>query len=435
MSMKKLISLCLCLVLAFSCVTVLPAARAEETQNTIESVQVNQVGYIKNLDKTFVAVRTVDDTTPVAFQLLKAGTEEEVFSGTMQKEETPYAGTENEWPNFYYTGDFTSFNTEGKYELKVTCGDETALSCAFEIGGTDIYEKPLNAILAYFRGERDFVGLSQQIGEFIVGELSRMEKTPSTDLLVVDFEGDADQTVREMTDEEAEAAYKARGPRYFAIILLESRQAYMHEVGSNDFGDTATTIARHHAILPNPSQKVASFALISADDMAVWFVDKEREIAGEKRWIIPDGLLQCSMEASSREVLEAVTTVVEEVAEEFGANTAVALSRAKAYVAVNAEESDEVDARELGREVFADQPRVAERFDRAVEEGALPERVVVEKAVAKRVTKSHKIRTDTGIELTFPAEYGENSDFIEFFSTPDGRIEIALKNIGAIENR
>ena len=54
---------------------------------------------------------------------------------------------------------------------------------------------------------------------------------------------------------------------------------------------------------------------------------------------------------------------------------------------------------------------------------------------AKRVTKSHKIRTDTGIELTFPAEYGENSDFIEFFSTPDGRIEIALKNIGAIENR
>ena len=288
---------------------------------------------------------------------------------------------------------------------------------------------------AYFRGERDFVGLSQQIGEFIVGELSRMEKTPSTDLLVVDFEGDADQTAREMTDEEAEAAYKARGPRYFAIILLESRQAYMHEVGSNDFGDTATTIARHHAILPNPSQKVASFALISADDMAVWFVDKEREIAGEKRWIIPDGLLQCSMEASSREVLEAVTTVVEEVAEEFGANTAVALSRAKAYVAENAEQSDEVDARELGREVFADQPRVAERFEAAVEKGALPERVVVEKAVAKRVTKSHKIRTDTGIELTFPAEYGENSDFIEFFSTPDGRIEIALKNIGAIENR
>ena len=288
---------------------------------------------------------------------------------------------------------------------------------------------------AYFRGERDFVGLSQQIGEFVVNELSRMEKAPSTDLLVIDFEGDLDQTVREMTDEEAEAAFKGRGTRYFAIILLESRQAYMHEVGSNDFGDTATTIARHHAILPNPSQKVASFALIDGDAMTVWFVDKEREIAGEKRWIIPDGLLQCSMEASSKEVLQAVTTVVEEVAEEYGANTAVALSKAKAYVAENAEESDEVDAYELGREVFADEPVLQERFDRAVNEGAIPERVVVEAAVAKRVTRNHKIRTDTGIELTFPAEYGENPDFIEFSSAADGRIQIALKNIGHIENR
>ena len=156
---------------------------------------------------------------------------------------------------------------------------------------------------AYFRGERDFVGLTRQIGEFFVGELSRMEKTPSTDLLVIDFEGDLDQTVREMTDEEAEAAFKGRGTRYFAIILLEARQAYMHEVGSNDFGDAATTIARHHAILPNPSQKVASFALIDGDAMTVWFVDKEREIAGEKRWLIPDGLLQCSMEADRKSVV------------------------------------------------------------------------------------------------------------------------------------
>ena len=68
---------------------------------------------------------------------------------------------------------------------------------------------------------------------------------------------------------------------------------------------------------------------------------------------------------------------------------------------------------------------------------ALPqkERVVVEKSVAKRVAKSHKIRTDTGIDITFPAEYGENPDFIEFVSGPNGLINIELKNIGHIENR
>ncbi len=307
---------------------------------------------------------------------------------------------------------------------------------------------------AYLRGERDFVGLSTDIAQFLARELGSMEKTPSTDVLVVDFTGDAvcealpwEDEPEEVEPQDAadggtsdvrEAAVRASegvGPRYFAVILLESRPAYMHEVGSNDFGDVATTVARHHAILPNPSQRVASFALVELDTMSVWFVDKVREIAGEKRLLLPDGLLQCTSQASSKEVIQAVTSVVEEVAEQFGANSAVALSKAKAYVAESASDDEELDVRELGERVFADRPQVRESFERAIEEKAMPEQVSVEREVARKVTRNHKIRTDTGIEVTFPAEYGDNSDFIEFFSTPDGRIEIALKNIGAIENR
>ena len=84
--------------------------------------------------------------------------------------------------------------------------------------------------------------------------------------------------------------------------------------------------------------------------------------------------------------------------------------------------------------MFADEP-LQKRFEEALADKAVPERVVVERAVAKRVAKSHKIRTDTGIEVTFPAELGENPDFIEFSSAPNGLINIALKNIGRIENR
>ena len=74
----------------------------------------------------------------------------------------------------------------------------------------------------YFRGQREFVDLSVQVAEFIAGELGRMEKTESADLLVVDFEDDPDNTVREMTDDEAEAAYRGEGKRYFAFMLLEA---------------------------------------------------------------------------------------------------------------------------------------------------------------------------------------------------------------------
>ena len=267
-------------------------------------------------------------------------------------------------------------------------------------------------IRAYFLGQRDFIDLSVQVAEFIATELGRMEKAESTDLLVIDFEDDTDSNVRNMTDEEAEAAYRGEGKRYFALLLLESKQAFMHEVGRGEEGGTRVDVARHHAILPNPSQKVAS----------------------EDRWLIPDGLLQCSMEASSKEVFDTVARIVEEVAEEYGANTAMAVSKAKAYVAENAEESDELAPWDLADEVFEDEP-LQKRFEEALAEEALPERVVVEKAVAQRVAKSHKIVTDTGIEVKFPAEYSQSPEFIEFVSAPNGLISIELKNIGRIENR
>ena len=88
-----------------------------------------------------------------------------------------------------------------------------------------------------------------------------------------------------------------------------------------------------------------------------------------------------------------------------------------------------------GTVTYMDPAHAPDFFEQALADEALPERVVVEKNVAKRVAKSHKIRTDTGIDITFPAEYGENPDFIEFVSGPNGLINIELKNIGHIENR
>lgn len=287
---------------------------------------------------------------------------------------------------------------------------------------------------AYFRKQRDFVGLSVQVAEFIANELGHMEKPESSDLLVVDFEDEPDATVREMTEEEAQAAYRGQGKRYFGFMLLESRQAYLHEVDFADNGDTRVNVVRHHAILPNPSQKVASFALIDAETLAVAFCDKQRTIAGEERWLIPDGLLQCSMNASSKEVFVEMTRIVEEVAEEYGANVAVAVSKAKAYACEAIDECEELAPWDMAEEVFEEGP-ARKRFEEALVQEAMPERVPVERAVAKRVAKSHRIVTDTGIEIKFPAEYAQSPEFIEFTSESNGFMSISLKNIAHIENK
>ncbi|WP_405352536.1 hypothetical protein [Ruminococcus sp.] len=50
-------------------------------------------------------------------------------------------------------------------------------------------------------------------------------------------------------------------------------------------------------------------------------------------------------------------------------------------------------------------------------------------------SKSQKIKTDTGIEITVPVEYFEDDRYIEFINNNDGTISIALKNIGKLINR
>ena len=225
----------------------------------------------------------------------------------------------------------------------------------------------------YFFGEREFVDLSQQIAEFISSELTKAEKAESTDVLVADFDDDEDA-------------------RWFAVMLLGSKQAFMHEVGREE-GEVRNDIARHYAILPNPSQKVPSYAIVRASTMEIGYVDKKRKIAGEDRMLIPDGLLQCDTGVSGKEIIDTVTRVVEE-------------------------------------------PVIKESVRAALTEEKVPERVPVErKQVERAAVRNHKIRTDTGIEISFPAEMGSNSEYIEFVNEPNGLISIELKNIGSIENR
>ena len=268
----------------------------------------------------------------------------------------------------------------------------------------------------YFFGERTFIDLSQQIAEFLCEQLSHAEKPSSADILVADFEDDEET-------------------RWFAILIMESRMAFMHEV-ANDAGTVAAKIARHHAILPAPTQKIASYALVRSRDLAILYQDKPRTIMGADTQLIVDGLLQCTTGTSAKEVIDTVTRAVAEAAEEHGANAAVALAATKAAMVEQVEVDEELPPWDIVDEVFAEEPALQATVRQKLEEEHVPERVSVERAHAERPSvRSQKIRTDTGIEITFPVEMSKNSEYIAFKNEPNGLISIELKNIGAIESR
>lgn len=245
--------------------------------------------------------------------------------------------------------------------------------------------------------------------------LSHCDETESTDLLVVDFNDDDDV-------------------RTLAVLMLENKTAYTHQVLDEE-GHVYNKLIKHYAILPGTGQKIEAYALIRFDDFSIRFVDKKRKRNGEDMYILPDRLLQCTSCISGRDAVKMVNKIAAQVAEDHGGSSVEALSKAKNYLADHAETSDSLSPKELGAVVFSDNKEMQNQFEQEIQEAQLPDQVPVQQDFARRTGKTHKIKTDTGIEITFPSEYIDNSDYIQFINNPDGTLSIELKNIAKIVNK
>ena len=289
----------------------------------------------------------------------------------------------------------------------------------------------------YLAHQTSFLELSKQIATFFWETLRKCDDLVQADLLVADFE-ETESKPDAGDEEEIEASFDGEAKRRFAIILLPRSQNFMHSI-EHPSGGAFNEIVRHDATLPNPSNKVDTYALIDCKDLTINFRDKARTIAEAEVWVIPNMLLQCSKEPSSHEVIKTMEQIVEEIVEaaptNISMNTVEALSRTKAMVAHSAELDERVVPQDIGRQVFKDEPQLIERYEAAAEVHELPEEISVRRAAARRLTKTHRIRTDTGIDIAFPSDYTADEKYLRFERQEDGSISIIISNVQSIENR
>ena len=111
------------------------------------------------------------------------------------------------------------------------------------------------------------------------------------------------------------------------------------------------------------------------------------------------------------------------------------MSRAKAVLAREAEEGEVVSPLQVGRRVFADREDLVERYERETAQQQLPDEVPVRRGAANRMAKTHSIRTDTGVTITFPSELADRKGYIDFTRGDDGRLTITIANVSRIDNR
>lgn len=281
----------------------------------------------------------------------------------------------------------------------------------------------------FAQGGREFVEFSSELAYRLFSELQHSQDLDPADLLVVDFEDMAPEE-RAMDARELTEAHDPDPRRYMALVLLQRKQAFSHVVGPR-----SNEILRQDTTLPSPSQKIDSYILIDLEEFTLEFKDKKRQVGSEMMEIIADRFLQCNSTLSSTEIVAALHKEAARVADDFGLNATVVLSRMKAEINHEVEAGEAFEPALVGRAAFRGHEQAEEAFRQSAEQVVADDCVPLKRRSTARAIRQHRIRTDTGIELVFPSDIVDKTGYISFETDAEGMTTITLRNIQKIENR
>ncbi len=269
-------------------------------------------------------------------------------------------------------------------------------------------------LTGYLSGDMDFVPFSKEIAHTLEQALSHAEEMVSADLIICDV--------------------RIEDERKIVIFKCSSHMGFVHQVTQTETG-TRNDIVNHYSILPNLTQKIEEFAFIDAQSLALSILAKKYTIDGNSIFVFPEILLECAQAPSPKETIKKISQTVKQVAEAYGQDNVAAAAAMKSYIAENMEVSAELDPREAGKAVFKDNPAMQADYSQQIQEAGFTEPVTMDQESTLKKMRSHKLKTDTGIELTIPTDYFENTEFVEFNRNGDGSLSITLKHIQNIMNR
>lgn len=261
--------------------------------------------------------------------------------------------------------------------------------------------------LRYSEGSQSFLDFSLFLAQDLHTVVSRTDRLEAMDIVLVDFEWEETP--------------------YFALLEFAHKTGYTHQVENKGEG-IKNRLILHRALLPSLSQCV----FICKKTLGLLFQAKKALLDGESVYVLPETLLQCDSFMSQKEAIKQIGTIAQQVAEKHGENSMEVIAKIKTHLA---EETKAIEPRSLGSTAFSTSSLMKKEFEEEVETAQIPAIQISDPKWAAKLGGNHKIKTDTGIEISFPIGYMENKEFIEFINNPDGTLSISLRNIGKIIHR
>ncbi|MDF2615278.1 MAG: nucleoid-associated protein [Clostridia bacterium] len=256
--------------------------------------------------------------------------------------------------------------------------------------------------------KESFYALSCQMAQKYYHYMSEYQNIPDGDLLITHFFSD-DQP-------------------FLGILKLNYNEAFTHFLETAE-DKLMTKIIKHKSIFPSSSKQIDEAIIISLSTFKIVLLDHSKG-----RYL--SHLFDCDTALSVKETIKVVEKVAAEIIEEHYDNPAYALSELKNNISESLAKTQTIPVQDIIEQTFGEDVQVYESCIHKIEELGLKE-TTIEVSDSKLTNKftSHRLKTDTGIELKLPTPLFKNPEYIEFINNPDGTLSIMLKNISQITNK
>jgi len=222
---------------------------------------------------------------------------------------------------------------------------------------------------------------------------------------------------------------------YLGILKLNYKTGFTHYVTQTEEG-ALNSIIRHRTLLPTEGQKIDEAVLISLESDEIRLIEKAYDINGAKEFYLSKYFLKCTTDLSDNQKLKIIDKVTQKINKKYYDEDFDKVAKLKKAVSQSIEDNNEIRIEKIAEELFETNLGVREEYIQEIQKAGLTtEPIQMQENIAEKKFKTHKIRTDTGIEINFPLSYYDNRDMIEFYNNPDGSISIIIKNVSKITNK
>lgn len=257
----------------------------------------------------------------------------------------------------------------------------------------------------------DFRNFSLEIADLFFEVMKRSDEIKPCDLMCLYFDYE--------------------GEEYVGVLKLNLRTSYIHFVETQDQKIT-NKIIRQQATLPYKTQKVEEGFLIALEQNEVFIKDKQVMLDGNKARYIQEDILKLNLGATAKKTIDAVTKAAEKVIQKYHDQDYVKTAKVKEFINEQIDEKSAIDLESIVYQCFETQSEREAYRNELDAKGIDPSNVEINDSQKKKIKRTQKIKTASGVEITLPYEYVARSENMEIENLPDGSISIRLNNLGEL---